>query len=120
MKEKEEGGKETQEEKKKFRATRPSGAGMFGKDLPPSRMLDTPGCWACDEMGAALAGVFCGVLHRLLLSVIKYPKITSVAPTKRHHHLVKDVRRHGVGPLAGNRLGHCGHGKGGSGGTKKK
>ena len=32
-------------------------------DLPPSRMLETPGCWACDEMGAALAGVFCGVLE---------------------------------------------------------
>lgn len=25
-------------------------------------MLETPGCWAWDEMGALLAGVFCGVL----------------------------------------------------------
>jgi hypothetical protein len=25
-------------------------------------MLDTPGCWACEEIGALLAGVFCGVL----------------------------------------------------------
>lgn len=25
-------------------------------------MLATPGCWAWDEMGALLAGVFCGVL----------------------------------------------------------
>lgn len=25
-------------------------------------MLLIPGAWACDEMGALLAGVFCGVL----------------------------------------------------------
>ena len=25
-------------------------------------MVPTPGFWACDDMGAALAGVFCGVL----------------------------------------------------------
>lgn len=28
----------------------------------PSLMLLTPGCWARDDMGAALAGVFWGVL----------------------------------------------------------
>ena len=28
----------------------------------PSLMLAIPGCWACEEMGALLAGVFCGVL----------------------------------------------------------
>lgn len=27
-------------------------------------MLDTSGCCACEEMGALLAGVFCGVLAR--------------------------------------------------------
>lgn len=27
-------------------------------------MLDTSGCCACEEMGALLAGVFCGVLVR--------------------------------------------------------
>jgi hypothetical protein len=26
-------------------------------------MLGTPGCWARDEIGALLAGVFCGVLR---------------------------------------------------------
>lgn len=28
-------------------------------------MLSTPGCWACEEMGALLAGVFCGVLDEI-------------------------------------------------------
>lgn len=28
----------------------------------PSLMLETPGCWAWEEIGALLAGVFCGVL----------------------------------------------------------
>lgn len=28
-------------------------------------MLETPGCWACDEMGALDAGVFCGVLEQM-------------------------------------------------------
>jgi hypothetical protein len=30
----------------------------------PSLMLEMPGCWACDEMGAAFAGVFWGVLEQ--------------------------------------------------------
>ena len=29
----------------------------------PSLIGGTLGCWACDEMGALLAGVFCGVLR---------------------------------------------------------
>ena len=33
----------------------------------PSLMVPTPGCWACDDMGAAFAGVFCGVLVGCLL-----------------------------------------------------
>lgn len=28
----------------------------------PSLILATPGCCACDEIGALFAGVFCGVL----------------------------------------------------------
>lgn len=28
----------------------------------PSLILATPGCWAREDMGAAFAGVFCGVL----------------------------------------------------------
>lgn len=28
----------------------------------PSLMLDTPGCWEWEEMGALFAGVFWGVL----------------------------------------------------------
>lgn len=32
----------------------------------PSLMLETPGCWACEEIGALLAGVFCGVLFCML------------------------------------------------------
>lgn len=35
----------------------------------PSLMLDTSGCCACDEMGALLAGVFCGVLERDGISI---------------------------------------------------
>lgn len=30
----------------------------------PSLILATPGCWAWLEIGALLAGVFCGVLYR--------------------------------------------------------
>lgn len=29
----------------------------------PSLILATPGCAACEEIGALLAGVFCGVLQ---------------------------------------------------------
>lgn len=36
---------------------------VVGYDNAPSLMLATPGCCACDEMGALLAGVFCGVLE---------------------------------------------------------
>jgi hypothetical protein len=34
---------------------------MLCELFSPSLMLATPGCWACDEMGALFAGVFCGV-----------------------------------------------------------
>jgi hypothetical protein len=37
-------------------------------------MLEMPGCWACDEMGAAFAGVFWGVLERIWVST-SYRKI---------------------------------------------
>lgn len=32
-------------------------------------MLETPGCWACDEMGALFAGVFWGVLQILSVTL---------------------------------------------------
>ena len=35
--------------------------------LAPSFMLATPGCCACDEIGAFCEGVFCGVLARASL-----------------------------------------------------
>jgi len=41
-------------------------AGLEGQErifgYLPSLMLATPGCCARDDMGAAFAGVFCGVL----------------------------------------------------------
>lgn len=35
----------------------------------PSLMLATPGCWAWEEMGALVAGVFCGVLRGGVVSI---------------------------------------------------
>ena len=45
----------------------------------PSLMLAIPGCWACEEMGALLAGVFCGVLlrnQRVNAKHLKYSRLT--------------------------------------------
>ena len=36
---------------------------IIGRFNLPSLILATPGCWAWLEMGALLAGVFCGVLN---------------------------------------------------------
>ena len=38
------------------------------RGVTPSLMLATPGCWAWDEIGALLAGVFWGVLHKVTLA----------------------------------------------------
>ena len=45
----------------------------------PSLMLAIPGCWACEEMGALLAGVFCGVLlknQRVKAEYLQYLSLT--------------------------------------------
>ena len=45
----------------------------------PSLMLAIPGCWACEEMGALLAGVFCGVLlknQRVKAKYLQYLSLT--------------------------------------------
>ena len=38
-------------------------------------ILAIPGCWACEEMGALLAGVFCGVLLKNQLMKAKVVQI---------------------------------------------
>jgi len=70
------------------------------KDYSPSLILATPGCWACEEMGALLAGVFCGVL------VVK-------VHCQRHRSMHAqngkgvDIRRSSLGSTVFDGLGHC-------------
>lgn len=44
------------------RVSAEDGAGCLRGVAMPSLILAMPGCWACEEMGALLAGVFWGVL----------------------------------------------------------
>jgi hypothetical protein len=66
-------------------------ANRYGEniDYSPSLMLAMPGCWAWEEMGALLAGVFCGVLNvkircqyhryhtRIMMNVFTYGAVMS-------------------------------------------
>ena len=79
-------------------------------------MVPTFGCWARDEMGAAFAGVFCGVLVGCLLDLGTSMAAVGVVwkgrgSGKRCRGAEKDLRsRAGVHLLITDRLRHLGRG----------
>ncbi len=65
-------------------------------------MLATPGCWACDEMGALVAGVFWGYYHSKVSGV----HVTATMKSTGGWEIVGIRSGGGVWPLVSDGLRH--------------
>lgn len=74
-------------------------------------MLATPGCWACDEIGALLSGVFCGVLDDMVLVMTmmeqRHCRDKEQMQEGNATRESGEYIRRSVGPSVLDGLGHC-------------